>query len=107
MFVARVGPEDVETLEKVFEPTFSGYDLMNTDMFTWNVKLIIDQAQAKPFTMKAYPPEKGNKKVGDALKEISRIQFGRDKADVEADIAERAGLGAKRNVTPPPPPPGL
>jgi hypothetical protein len=96
MFVARVGPEDVETLAKIFEPTFSGYDLMNTDMYTWNVKMIIENAQAKPFTMKAYPPEKGNKRVGEALKEISRITYGKDKDEVEADIAERAGLGAKR-----------
>jgi hypothetical protein len=92
MFVARVGPEDVETLAKVYEPTFSGYDLMNTDMFTWNVKMIIDNAQEKPFTMKAYPPEKGNKKVGEALREISRITYGRDKAEVEAEIAERSGM---------------
>ena len=104
MFIARVGPEDVETLAKIFEPTFSGYDLMNTDMYTWNVKMIIDNAQAKPFTMKAYPPEKGNKKVGEALKEISRITFGRDKSEVEAEIAERAGIGAPRTPIPPPPP---
>ncbi len=104
ILVARVGPEDVETLGKIYEPTFSGYDLMNTDMFTWNVKMIVDNAQMKPFTMKAYPPEKGNKKIGEALKEISRIQYGRDKAEVEADIAERAGIGAKRPSPPPPPP---
>lgn len=96
-FVARVGPEDVETLGKVYEPTFSGYDLMNTDMFTWNVKMIINNAQEKPFTMKAYPPVSGNRKVAEALKDISRLQYGRDKAAVEAEIAERAGLGAKQN----------
>jgi ribosomal protein S10 len=50
MFVARVGPEDVEILKKVYEPVFSGYDLMNTDMYTWNVKMIINNAQEKPFT---------------------------------------------------------
>ncbi|MBP9827948.1 type IV secretion system DNA-binding domain-containing protein [Patescibacteria group bacterium] len=105
MFVARVGPEDVETLEKVFAPTFSGYDLMNTDMYTWNVKMIIENAQAKPFTMKAIPIEKGNRRVGDALKEISRLQYGQDKSIVERDIMERSGMNKARPVAPPVKPP--
>ncbi len=102
-FVSRVGPEDTEVLSKIFEPTFSGYDLMNNEALTWNVKLIIDNAQAKPFNMKVFPKTEGNRKVGAALKEISRIQYGRDKDEVAAEINERAGLGLKR--TPPPPPP--
>lgn len=104
MMVARVGPEDIETLGKVFEPIFTGQDLMNTDMYTWNVKMIIDNAQAKPFTMKAYPPAKGSRKVADALKEISRLQFGQDKDIVSREILERAGY-ASRAVVPPTPPP--
>lgn len=104
IMVARVGPEDIETLGKVFEPTFSGQDLMNTDMYTWNVKMIIDNAQAKPFTMKAYPPAKGSRKVGDALKEISRLQFGQDKDIVSRDILERAGYASRKEVSPTPPP---
>jgi hypothetical protein len=104
MMVARVGPEDVETLGKVFEPTFSGQDLMNTDMFTWNVKMIIDNAQAKPFTMKAYPPAKGSRKVAEALKEISRLQYGQDKNIVAEDILERAGYNSRAAVPPTPAP---
>jgi hypothetical protein len=109
MMVARVGPEDIETLGKVFEPTFSGQDLMNTDMYTWNVKMIIDNAQAKPFTMKAYPPAKGSRKVAEALKEISRLQYGQDRDLVNRDIMERAGYNTRKEVppTPPPLPPSL
>lgn len=103
IMVARVGPEDIETLGKVFEPTFSGQDLMNTDMYTWNVKMIIDNAQAKPFTMKAYPPAKGNRKIGDALKEISRLQYGQDKEIVARDILERAGYASRKDVAIAPP----
>ncbi|MFZ2682206.1 MAG: type IV secretion system DNA-binding domain-containing protein [Patescibacteria group bacterium] len=111
MMVARVGPEDIETLGKVFEPTFSGQDLMNTDMYTWNVKMIIDNAQAKPFTMKAYPPAEGSRKVAEALKQISRLQYGQDKDTVAKDILDRAGYSAKAAAAvpplPPPPPPSL
>ncbi|MFA5945516.1 MAG: type IV secretion system DNA-binding domain-containing protein [Patescibacteria group bacterium] len=105
-FVSRVGPEDTEVLAKIFEPTFSGYDLMNNSALTWNVKLIIDGSQGKPFNIKVFPKQVGNKRVGAALKEISRIQYGRDKDEVSAEITERAGLGPKgKKITAPPPPP--
>ncbi len=109
MLVARVGPEDIETLGRVFEPIFSGQDLMNTDMYTWNVKMIINNAQAKPFTMKAYPPLQSSRSVGDALKEISRLQYGHPKEQVSKEILERAGYGTRKTVppTPVPLPPSL
>ncbi len=104
MFVARVGPEDTDILSKVFEPTFTGYDLQNTDKFTWNAKMIIDNAQAKPFTLKAESPEKPNPQLADALKEISRLEYGRPKAIVEKDIMLRAGIGLKKPVAQQPDP---
>jgi len=103
IFVARVGPDDVEILQKIFEPTFSGYDLMNTQFMNWSVKIIVDGAQANAFSLHVMPKEDGNKKVGEALKEISRITYGRDKSEVEAEIAERAGIGAPRAPAPVPP----
>lgn len=102
MMVARVGPEDVETLGKVFDPIFSGQDLMNTDMYTWTVKMIIDNAQAKPFTMKAYPPVDSNRKIAEALKEVSRLQYGADRQAVEQEIIDRSGLAARGKVAPKP-----
>ncbi len=101
---SRIGPEDAEVLVKIYEPTFSSYDLSNNDFLTWNAKIIIDNSQGKPFTLKVYPKAEGDRRVGEALKEISRLMYGRDKADVEADIAERAGIGlSKPTVTPPVP----
>ncbi|MFH1712457.1 MAG: type IV secretion system DNA-binding domain-containing protein [Patescibacteria group bacterium] len=100
MLVARVGPEDTETLGQVFEPTFSPYDLMNTDKFTWNAKLIIGNAQAKPFTLKAVAPEKPNSKLAQALREISRLTYGRAKDIVEREIMLRAGIGLKQDIKP-------
>jgi hypothetical protein len=102
MLVARVGPEDTEVLGKVFEPTFSSYDLMNTDMYTWNAKLIINNAQAKPFTLKAVPPKKPNDKLMETLKEISRLSYGRPKNAVEREIAARSGVGQSRPRVQPP-----
>lgn len=104
MLVARVGPEDTEVLGKVFEPVFSPYDLMNTDKYTWNAKLIIGNAQAKPFTLKAVPPPKSNEKLAEALKEISRLEYGRPKDIVEREIMLRAGIGQSRPKVQPPVP---
>lgn len=104
MFVSRVGPDDTEVLGKIFEPTFSPYDLMNNAAYTWNAKMIIDNSQGKPFTLSAYPPEKGKPKVGEALREISRLLYGRDKSIVEREIALRSGIGARRDVAPTMPP---
>ena len=106
-FVARVGPEDTEVLGKIYEPVFSTFDLMNTDKYTWNVKLIIDNAQEKPFTMKAYPPVTGNPRVGELLKDISRLQYGRAREEVAADISERSGLNKSKAASVMPPPPAL
>ncbi len=92
MYTARIGPEDVEILEKVYEPEFSGYDLINSDKYTWYVKMIVDNSQMKPFTMNLDVIGKGNKELAEALKELSRLKFGRDRTLVAAEILERTQL---------------
>lgn len=93
-FVARIGPEDVEMLEPIYSPEFSGYDLMNSDKYTWYVKMIVDNSQIKPFTMNLVPSPPGNPELAEAIKELSRLKYGRDRAIVEAEILERSQLGA-------------
>jgi len=94
--VARIGPEDVEMLEKLYAPEFSGHDLINSDSFTWYVKMIVDNAQQKAFTLNFDPSPKGDVKLAQAIKDLSRLKYGRDRAMVEADIAERTQLGAQK-----------
>jgi hypothetical protein len=94
MFVARIGPEDAEVFTKVFEPTFGAYDLMNTDNYTWNAKIVVDMAQLKPFTLKVGTPDQPNPKLAEALKEMSRLKYGKSKEIVEKEIALRSGIGA-------------
>jgi hypothetical protein len=102
MFTARIGPEDVDTLEKVYSPEFTGYDLINSDKFTWYVKMIVDNAQLKPFTLNFTPPPKGDREFLEAMKELSRLKYGRDRALVEAEILERSALGASPRGPQPP-----
>lgn len=100
LFVSRVGPDDTDVLAKIYEPTFSPYDLMNNAFLSWNAKMIIDNSQGKPFTLTVNKKQEGKPKVGQALKEISRLLYGRDKSIVEREIMLRAGIGMRKAVVP-------
>jgi hypothetical protein len=43
----------------------------------------------KPFNIKTLAPEVGNPEIVDSLKELSYVKFGRDRAEVEAEIMAR------------------
>ncbi|MFH0928124.1 MAG: hypothetical protein V1821_01485, partial [bacterium] len=88
--ISRVGPEDVETFVKMYEPTFGPYDLMNSPMFTWYVKLIVDNSSTRPFAMSGYKSEVSNSEWAAKITELSRVKFGRPKDVVVAEIMERS-----------------
>lgn len=90
----RIGVEDAEILQKEFAPVFSAYDLMNVEQYTVYIKLLIDNTAAKPFNMSIYPPTPGNKELAAAIKELSRLKYGRPREIVEAEIMERSQLGS-------------
>jgi hypothetical protein len=106
-FVARIGPEDVDILGKMYSPNFTGYDLINSDKFTWYVKMIVDNSQQKPFTLNSDPYPSGDRELANAIRELSRLKHGRAKDIVEAEIAERAQLGTIERQSEPAPPTGL
>ena len=92
----RIGPEDAEILQKEFAPVFNAYDLMNVEQYTAYIKLLIDNTAAKPFNMITLPPTPGNKELAAAIKELSRLKYGRPREIVEAEIMERAQLGISK-----------
>jgi hypothetical protein len=85
----RVGPEDAEFLEKQFAPVFQAEDLVNVDNYQCFVRLLIGGELTKPFNMKTYPPTSGNREVANALKELSRLRYGRDAKLVGQEILAR------------------
>lgn len=87
--VFRVGADDAEFLVKQFEPVFSKNDLINIDNFNAYVKLLINGQTTRPFNIKTAPSEKGDATIGTKLKELSRLTYGRDRQEVEADILKR------------------
>jgi len=89
----RIGTDDAEVLTKEFAPVFGAYDLINIEQYTAYIKLLIDNTAAKPFNMLIYPPTPGNKELAQAVKELSRLKYGRPRDVVEAEIMERSRLG--------------
>jgi hypothetical protein len=92
----RIGIEDAEVLAKEFAPVFGAYDLINVEQYTAYTKLLIDNTASKPFNMQIYPPQPGNKELAAAIKELSRLKYGRPRAQVTAEIMERAQLGVSK-----------
>ena len=90
MILYRVGPEDAEFLEKQVAPTFSRNDLVNVDNHKGFAKVLINGVLTKPFNIEGFPPTKGNQEIANAIKELSRLTYGRDKNIVNQEIMARA-----------------
>jgi len=85
----RVGADDAEYLEKTFGPTFTHKDIMNLDNYHAYMRLLVGNRPAKPFNV-ATPglPKLSYDGVG-ALKELSYLTYGVERATVEADVLTR------------------
>ena len=91
MVTFRIGVEDAETMAKEFAPVFNDFDLLNVDRYNAFVKLMINGTASKPFNMATYPlpkPTPEQAKTAGAIKQLSRLKFGRPRAEVEAEILE-------------------
>ena len=85
----RVGAEDAAFLEKQFEPVFSANDLINIDNRNAYLKLLVGGQTTRPFNIKIDPPAAGDASAVSAIKEFSRITYGRARAQIEAAISKR------------------
>jgi hypothetical protein len=85
----RVGAEDAEFLVKQFAPVFDQNDLINLDNFNAYVKLLINNLTSKPFNLTYDPPPAENREIIEALKELSALKFGHERALVEESISKR------------------
>jgi len=90
----RIGVDDAEMLAKEFAPVFSEYDFLNSPSRTCFVKLLVDNANPPPFHMKTLPHDQlavahENKQLAQAIKELSRLKYGKDPALIDLEIKER------------------
>lgn len=91
MMSYKIGAQDAEAMAKEMQPTFTDQDLINIDKYKAVMKLSIETQPSKPFSIIPCNPylEKGDEKVGKALKQISRLTFGRSRKFVEKEIFAR------------------
>jgi len=86
MAVFRVGTEDAEFLEKQFDPIFNKSDIIKLENLNAYMKLLIGGQPGKPFNIKEGYPPAGNKEMIPLIKELSYLKYGRDRAQIEAEI---------------------
>jgi hypothetical protein len=93
MLSYKIGAQDAEFMAKEMAPVFSEQDLINIDKYKAVMKLSIDTQPSKPFSIIPVNPylEKGDPEVGEAIKQLSRLTYGRDKSFVDREILRRIG----------------
>lgn len=82
----RVGPEDSEFLEKVYAPVFAAHELAEIENLNAYARVLSKGMPLRPFSIKTGFPPKGNPELAAKLAELSRLTYGRDRAEVEAEI---------------------
>jgi hypothetical protein len=91
----RIGVEDAEIMAKEFAPTFNEFDLLNVDRYNAFIKLMINGTASKPFNIATYPLPKATveqRQTAEAIRQLSRLKFGRPRAEVEAEILEASQI---------------
>lgn len=88
MALFRVGPEDAEFLTKFLTPVFSEFDLVNLESRNALMRLLVNGTVTSPFNMTTVMSDLPvpNSEVAAAIKELSRLKFGRDRAIIEEEI---------------------
>lgn len=85
----RIGAADAEFLVKEM-PGLSASDMTNLDRFEMYVKLLINLTPTKPFSMTGIKNDiLINDTLGEALRQLSRLKYGREKLAVEREIKTR------------------
>jgi hypothetical protein len=94
MMCYKISATDAEFMAKEMAPVFSDQDLVNIDKFKAVMKLSIDTQPSKPFSITPLNPytDVGDKAVGEAFKQLSRLKYGRDVEFVNREILRRVGV---------------
>lgn len=93
----RVGVTDASFLQHEFNPVFNEHDLVNIEAYHIYMKTQVNGEPVPPFSVNLTRDMKAWKAmlrpdVGRAIKELSRLTYGRDRATVEAEIIQRSNL---------------
>ncbi|MBI4215458.1 MAG: hypothetical protein HY602_01930, partial [Parcubacteria group bacterium] len=85
----RVGVDDSEMIGKQFAPVFNEYDVINIPKYTAYLRLLVNNENPPAFNLHPYPLKPGDANLAKAIKQLSRLKYGRDRRVIEAEILER------------------
>ena len=93
----RVGTSDANYLVHEFQPVFTEADLLNVEAYHAFIKTIVNNEPVPPFSLDLTQDKEAidkarNVEIAKAVKELSRLKFGRDYREVEDEIGQRARL---------------
>ncbi|MCL5411100.1 MAG: type IV secretion system DNA-binding domain-containing protein [Patescibacteria group bacterium] len=90
----RIGAADADFLVKEYDP-LKPDDMTNIDKYNFYIKMLIDGAPSKPFNGQGIAPDPNeNKQLGSAIKELSRLKYGKPRELVNNEILERTKVNA-------------
>ena len=88
----RVGAADAEFLVKEFAPLTID-DLTNVDKYNFYIRMLIDNAPMPAFNGAGIPPDpNADKKLAEAVRQLSRLKYGKAREVVEDEINERSQI---------------
>jgi len=91
--VFRVGAEDAKFLAPQLAPVFDEKDMVNVENLNSYVKLLVNGIYPPPFSMNSnYKDPPANPNVRDAIIQLSKLKYGRDRQAVEAEINARGAV---------------
>jgi hypothetical protein len=93
----RIGVPDANFLQHEFAPTFNEIDLANIEKYHVYIKTIVGNEPIPPFSMSLMKDmtaveARMNPKMAEMIKQLSRLKYGKDREEVEAEIVTRAQL---------------
>lgn len=89
----KIGAEDAEYMAKEFAPVVGEQDVIGIPNYHCYVKLNINGATSRPFSMGTIWDESlRNEKRAQLIKEYSRMKYGRKKIFVDQEIEDRIGI---------------
>lgn len=93
----RVGMTDANFLQHEFAPIFNDHDLANIEKFHVYIKTIVGNEPVPAFSMSLLKDmseveARMNPKLASMIKELSRLKYGRDREQIEAEMKIRAKL---------------
>ncbi len=93
MMSFKVGADDGEYMAKEYAPLLNEQDIIGIANYKAYIKLNINNTTSRPFSLETiYDMSRANKKVGDIIKQYSRIKYGRKKEFVDQEIRARIGI---------------